>query len=100
MKGMAQETIVKIILALIVLGVIVSLLYLGLGPFRDSVAFNGCKALLAEWCTLQTGDFPKDFSDTDGKCSGNFGGRGDFCDNEAVCKPGSSGGAIIDCEDV
>jgi hypothetical protein len=52
MKGIAESTIVKIIIALIVIGVIVTLLYLGLGPFRDSVEYNTCKARVEEFCNL------------------------------------------------
>jgi len=50
MKGEAENTIVRIIIALIVLGVIVTVLYLGLGPFRDTVIYNSCKAQLTQYC--------------------------------------------------
>jgi len=58
MKGIAESTIVKIIIALIVIGVIVTLLYLGLGPFRDSVEYNTCKARVEEFCTLNPSGTP------------------------------------------
>jgi len=50
MKGIAESTIVRIIIALIVLGVIVTVLYLGLGPFRSSVEYNSCVAYLRQYC--------------------------------------------------
>ncbi|MEM5801689.1 MAG: hypothetical protein QW474_00590 [Candidatus Aenigmatarchaeota archaeon] len=50
MKGEAENTIVRIVIALIILGVIVTLLYLGLGPFRDSVIYNSCLAYLKQQC--------------------------------------------------
>ncbi|MBU5687789.1 MAG: hypothetical protein KQA41_03195 [Candidatus Aenigmarchaeota archaeon] len=50
MKGEAENTIVRIVIALIVLGVIVTLLYLALGPFRDSVTYNTCLAYLKQQC--------------------------------------------------
>jgi hypothetical protein len=50
MKGEAENTIVRIVIALIVIGVIVTLLYLGLGPFRASVEYNACLAYLKQYC--------------------------------------------------
>jgi hypothetical protein len=103
MKGMAQEQIIKIIVGLIVLGVIVTLLYIGIGPFREAVQFNSCKAILTEWCTVR-GDFPGQLKDG---CLGNFGGRGTFCHSASACCggdvnvcPGDPGGATVDCGDV
>ena len=55
MKGEAENTIVRIVIALIVIGVIVTLLYLGLGPFRDSIEYNACKAQVEEYCALNPG---------------------------------------------
>ncbi len=52
MKGEAENTIVRIVIALIVIGVIVTLLYFGLGPFRETVNYNTCKARIEEFCTL------------------------------------------------
>jgi hypothetical protein len=56
MKGEAENTIVRIVIALIVIGVIVTLLYFALGPFRDSVEYNTCKARVEEYCTFHPGD--------------------------------------------
>ena len=47
---MAQETIVKIVIALIILGITGTLLYLGIGPFRNSVKYNACKGEVLSWC--------------------------------------------------
>jgi len=52
MKGEAENTIVRIVIALIVIGVIVTLLYFAFGPFRDSVEYNTCKARVEEFCSL------------------------------------------------
>ena len=99
MKGLATRTIVLIVIGLIVLGVVISLLYIGLGPFREAVRFNSCKAMLAEWCTTQastTNPDPPDYFTK--KCSGNFGGRGEFCTSN--CFPGGPQVRGIDCSDV
>ncbi|MEM5799418.1 MAG: hypothetical protein QXZ43_02015 [Candidatus Aenigmatarchaeota archaeon] len=52
MKGEAENTIVRIVIALIVLGVVITLLYLGLGPFRASVQYNACIAYLKQYCAV------------------------------------------------
>ena len=98
MKGLAQETIVKIIIGLVVLGVIVTLLYFGLGPFREAVQFNSCKARLAEWCSVK-GDFPTDFGT---KCGppNTFGGRGTLCGDRNSCEGDATPGNPIGCFDV
>ncbi|MEM5776896.1 MAG: hypothetical protein QXJ06_00415 [Candidatus Aenigmatarchaeota archaeon] len=53
MKGEAENTIVRIIIALIILGVVVTLLYLGIGPFRETVEYNICKARIEEYCATK-----------------------------------------------
>lgn len=61
MKGLAERTIVLLLIALIILGVVVTLLYLGLGPFRDSVKYNACRARIEEYCILNPNeDLPDD----------------------------------------
>ncbi len=50
MKGEAENTIVRIIIALIIIGVIVALIYLSLGPFRKEINANICYAALKSYC--------------------------------------------------
>ncbi|MEM0473195.1 MAG: hypothetical protein QXF88_00535 [Candidatus Aenigmatarchaeota archaeon] len=50
MKGEAENTIVRIIIALIIIGVVVALIYLSLGPFRREINYNICYAALKSYC--------------------------------------------------
>ncbi|MEM2174857.1 MAG: hypothetical protein QXI58_04465 [Candidatus Micrarchaeia archaeon] len=50
MKGEAENVVVKIVIALLVLGVLVALLYIGLGPFREALQYNSCIGYLKQWC--------------------------------------------------
>lgn len=50
MKGLATETIVLLILALIVLGILGGLIFIGGGPFRTAAEYNACKGRLTQWC--------------------------------------------------
>lgn len=50
MKGEAENTIVRIIIALIIIGVIVALIYLSLGPFRKEINYQICYAALKSYC--------------------------------------------------
>lgn len=50
MKGEAENTIVRIIIALIIIGVIVALIYLSLGPFRREINYQICYSALKSYC--------------------------------------------------
>ncbi|MBU5690169.1 MAG: hypothetical protein QXM68_03535 [Candidatus Aenigmatarchaeota archaeon] len=50
MKGEAENTIVRIVIALIIIGVIVALIYLSLGPFRREINYQICYSALKSYC--------------------------------------------------
>jgi len=54
--GLATRTIVLIIIGLLVLGIIATLLFVGLGPFKIAVEYYQCKAKFERWCTTD-GDY-------------------------------------------
>ncbi len=56
MKGLAERTIVLIVIALLVLGIVSTLIYLGVGPFRESVNYNACKGQAMKYCVAHKDD--------------------------------------------
>ncbi|MCX8178782.1 MAG: hypothetical protein N3D75_03065 [Candidatus Aenigmarchaeota archaeon] len=56
MKGEAENTIVRIVIALIIIGVVVALIYLSLGPFRREINYNICYAALKSYCAGSSTD--------------------------------------------
>jgi len=51
-KGLATQTIVLIIVAAIVLGILATLIYTGFNPFR----YLSCQGVLSSWCLLSDED--------------------------------------------
>jgi hypothetical protein len=60
MKGLAERTIVLIIVALLVLGIVTALLFVGVPSFRNAVKINSCKGEILQACSMNSGNCPTD----------------------------------------
>jgi len=95
MKALATRTIVLILVGLLVLGIVGMLIYLGVGPFKDTSSYNICKTRLVAYCT---GTGVADW-DADSGCSGeSFKGHKPFCSGDCYKTQADQGncGGITD----
>ncbi len=89
MKGLATETIVLIVLGLLVLAIVGALIFLGVGPFRSSINFEGCRSRYIAYCN-GFGDILS--FQGNGDCAKQFEGKKAFCTetSNSACKPNPS----------
>lgn len=85
-KGLSTRTIVLLITGLIVLGIIITLIFIGFGPFKNTSSFTICKTRLMIYCNAGG----VDWASTENSCTKEMIGGYNFCKDAGTCLKGSA----------